>query len=334
MAFTAITAGVDWQSVSFVNEFIAGLNERFPLYPRLGSGRSDGTPIDLIGAGDDIQLATFWSTIQSRVEDQWNRIAGLSRSSVTSDTIVPSVWCYPHDEVDRSPSTPVGFLDMCSLNDSLSDSGWRAATTVPTDWTNLDDGAYEYRRMQVGDIIGPWIFVDLQNAIKAMKVKSVSVSPFTGSGFRRSASSGSKTEARTIYETMTPETTLIGTQEVYYQRVSPPTTYFYRRIQSKRGLRSDWSEENLAVGADGDDVLRVYSRVSASFLFDAQEDVDANSVALVAGDAANHWPAGILSSGTGYLGDTGNTNMNDDENRGYSTTLLHYLVTFNNFSSQ
>lgn len=49
-------------------------------------------------------------------------------------------------------------------------SGFRRCTTKPADWTNYNDAAFAYGSVQDGDLIGPWIFKDLQDLLHAIRV--------------------------------------------------------------------------------------------------------------------------------------------------------------------
>lgn len=51
--------------------------------------------------------------------------------------------------------------------------GFRRCVTAPTDWTNYNDAAYSYGKVQRGDLIGPWIFKDLQDLLYAIRVFKV-----------------------------------------------------------------------------------------------------------------------------------------------------------------
>jgi len=62
--------------------------------------------------------------------------------------------------------------------DAGIDSGFRRlprGSANPTDWTDYADAAFSYGAAQAGDIIGPWLFVDLQTMLLAVKVFKVSV---------------------------------------------------------------------------------------------------------------------------------------------------------------
>jgi hypothetical protein len=148
--FTTISDGLDWQAKSFIEELVKGLSERAQAIG--GSSRS-------ISAGDDIQAVTFWSGLQDDLE-----------------TICVE---YIDHTIDFSAST--GFtafdIDTWRAEAGIHADGFRRATTWPTDWEDLDDPAYSYGTIQAGDIIGPWLFQDLQNGLSALKWSSAYASP-------------------------------------------------------------------------------------------------------------------------------------------------------------
>ena len=175
MGFTSVVQGLDIHSASFINEIIQAFNERVP----------ESFERDLISTGDVAYLRTFWRTgaltgIQNRVERQWSTTTNAQVTGEGTYTI-PMKWMYPADvsmPTGTNPPTP-SFLEMCELNTNMSDYGWRRASNwdpSSDDWTDLDDPMWSrvgngHGGMQTGDIIGPWIFEDLQNALKAMKTR-------------------------------------------------------------------------------------------------------------------------------------------------------------------
>lgn len=56
---------------------------------------------------------------------------------------------------------------VCTVNGKMKKSG-QAYWIIPGDWTDYDDAAYVYGWIQQGDVIGPWIFADLQAACNAL----------------------------------------------------------------------------------------------------------------------------------------------------------------------
>jgi hypothetical protein len=147
-AWTPITLGTNLQSLDLINELVLGYDERRKaIYTPLGK--------DPIEAGDIIQGYKFWKGMQEGLEDCAD---GSTDYIFIDDTI-----------------SPIGLGDLPWLdqatwftNAGIPD-GWRRATVMPDDWTDYADPAYSYGYMQVGDIIGPWIYVDLQNAMSTLK---------------------------------------------------------------------------------------------------------------------------------------------------------------------
>jgi hypothetical protein len=72
-------------------------------------------------------------------------------------------------------------------------SGFRrvpTGTEYPSDWTDYEDDSFidNYGKMEAGDIIGPWVYVDLQNAFKTLKWTTIE-SGATATGGRRKITS-------------------------------------------------------------------------------------------------------------------------------------------------
>lgn len=55
-----------------------------------------------------------------------------------------------------------------SIYANEASTGFRRATTLPANWMDFTDPAYSYGIMQPGDIIGPWVFLDLQRAFNRL----------------------------------------------------------------------------------------------------------------------------------------------------------------------
>jgi hypothetical protein len=161
MGWTTIADGIDVQAASFINEFIAAIQERENA---LGSGEAIAT----IAAGTDIQAATFWGEhpqaevwgIQERIEDLVpyfvNKVA------------FPSGF---DGETPPSPPTSNWMFTLSAWRSAIGllGAGFRRATTWPTDWTDYADPAYSHGFVQPGDIIqGPWIWKDIQDGLNLL----------------------------------------------------------------------------------------------------------------------------------------------------------------------
>jgi len=145
MAFTSITGGLDWQAASFCNEFRGALSERRQAI--------DGAALADIAAGEDIQAVTFWKTFQDWQEA--NLTSFVDENATIVGTAAVTMW------TTATWRTEAG----------IHSSGYRRATawdTATDDWTDNTDAMFSYGKMQAGDIIGPWIFDDLQKGFDAL----------------------------------------------------------------------------------------------------------------------------------------------------------------------
>jgi len=73
---------------------------------------------------------------------------------------------------DQGENPPQFTLSTFRSVAGLHPSGFRRATRwTPgvNDWTDINDSMYEYGISQVDDIRGPWLNVDMQNALSALK---------------------------------------------------------------------------------------------------------------------------------------------------------------------
>jgi len=131
--FANIAAGTDVQSVSFVNEFRRAQSER--------SQAIGGSSVANIAAGHDIQAAAFWRTMQDWVETNCANYVDHTHS-VTGEIVMPMfTW--------TSFKTAAG----------LSSGGFRRNTGA-----GMTTG-----KIVRGDILGMWIFQDLQKAFDALR---------------------------------------------------------------------------------------------------------------------------------------------------------------------
>ena len=153
MAFTTIANGDDLQALALVNELYNAYSER--------NQAIDGAAINQLSAGTDIQNHTFWQTMQDWITTNCvsfvDDFAGLTSVMTTFPMLTANlVKNSDHANLIGGSSGVIGFRRVSGAN-------W------PTDWTNYADAAYSYGPCQAGDIIGPWLWVDLQAAFKALK---------------------------------------------------------------------------------------------------------------------------------------------------------------------
>lgn len=137
---TAFTTPADatWQTL--LDEITLAYSER-----RQAIGQSAYIPID----GKDVQSRTYWAIFQNELE----------------------INCSYFIDHSNGPINPTGddFLSFTLATwraaAGLNASGFRRAT----EWDGVNDPAWSYGWMQAGDIIGPWIFEDIQNGLSALR---------------------------------------------------------------------------------------------------------------------------------------------------------------------
>jgi len=152
-AFTAVTLITDWAAQAFGTELALAVYERKRAAGISSAGASS------VSAGDDAQAASFWADLQDALEDLC--------TSYVNHTV----------SIHQEAAVPMFTLSSWRAEAGLSSSGFRRATTWPTDWTNMADPAYSFGQAQAGDIIGPWIFEDLQNGCSALQWTVANASP-------------------------------------------------------------------------------------------------------------------------------------------------------------
>lgn len=130
--FTPVVHGLDWQAVAFHNQMRSALDER-----RAAIGLASAFPA--LGTGADLQAAAIYSALQSGMES----ICTEFLNHTGGDANFPAWY------------TLASWRAAAGLG-----AGFRRATT----W-----GAYSYGTMQAGDIIGPWVFQDIQRGLSALQ---------------------------------------------------------------------------------------------------------------------------------------------------------------------
>ena len=136
--FTPITVGLDWQDKDFINEFRNAQSERSQVI--------GGAVVTNIVAGVDVQTNTFWADIQLWLV-------------LNSDEFVDHT-------IDLTTTNVVTLFTLATWRNTAGiTNGFRRATV----WNPPTAPTYSYGRMARGDIIGPWIFEDLQDGFDALR---------------------------------------------------------------------------------------------------------------------------------------------------------------------
>ena len=137
----------DWSAAATLNEFVGAVNER-----KLATGA--GSPLAAVSVGDDVQAASFFYQFQNWVESM------PASFIVSHDAGVPRAAGHYN-----GAATIDTYADLAAMFSAagLAYADWRRYTTHPD-----DGGVVAYGKMEVGDIIGPWIFEDLQKILNVL----------------------------------------------------------------------------------------------------------------------------------------------------------------------
>jgi hypothetical protein len=154
-AFTTIANGDDIQGAALLNELTVSINER----AEASAIDASSVMVDAVAAGTDIQARAFWLEMQTAVE----RLA-LGGDGVNGSSFLD----HEADFTDMSAFTWM-TVARCREIAGLHADGFRRATSWPTDWTDDADAAYSHGAIAAGDIIGPWLIVDLQRMLSALQ---------------------------------------------------------------------------------------------------------------------------------------------------------------------
>jgi len=177
--FTPITDGTDLQDKKIINEIILALYERRKAYDEYPPPPApDSIPSGYKSAayyreaGDSLQSQGLWWELQvylsGRIGYFIDDLQPIAPGNTSFKYLDFKTLCDPsHANIcdPANPTTRYGFRRVPYGN------AW------PTDWTDYGDAQYKYwseppgtgGNVQTDDILGPWLFVDLQRALSAMK---------------------------------------------------------------------------------------------------------------------------------------------------------------------
>jgi hypothetical protein len=144
---TAFTSPADqtWQKLlagdsPYLDEITLAYSER-----RQAIGQDEYEALD----GRDVQAVAYWTALQNWLETN----------------------CVSFIDHDNGPFTDAGDAFLFFTLDN-----WRATAGIPvggfrraTEWNGVIDPTWKYGQMQEGDVIGPWIFEDLQKGFGALE---------------------------------------------------------------------------------------------------------------------------------------------------------------------
>ena len=150
--FTTIDANTDLQDLSLYTQIYRAYQQR---HDAANTPAMD--PVFAPAAGHDIQYYDLYSQLQAWLDgsgsESWYRYLDHT-AAVVGQADLPfytqAQWRYV------AGLHPDGFRRVPGAD-------W------PADWTDLNDPAYQYGLCQPGDIIGPWLLVDLQRGFSALR---------------------------------------------------------------------------------------------------------------------------------------------------------------------
>jgi len=163
-AFSAATSDVTkWSKATYVNEYITSLREREDLLDQ------SHMPLTGIGTGyavayddDDVQNHELWSDIQGWVRLNYHLFMDEGGSGI-QDSTETEPWSFRYPDDDGDPDEIKHFYEEAGLDYDHTHDQWGGFRRKQ----NMDDD-FSYGLVQAGDIIGYWVFEDLQLAFRAL----------------------------------------------------------------------------------------------------------------------------------------------------------------------
>lgn len=159
-SFTVVSNGVDWSYVDVWNETITAYNEVYDTWawsPARGNVATSGVMTVGSDMQDRLQAPSYYAyrNVQDDIED-------MVDSGAFIDTSIPAT---------NFSSPQILTLTSLWAQAGMTTNGWRRATSYDPgvdDWTDQEDAMFSYGQMQIGDIIGNWVWADLQSCLLLM----------------------------------------------------------------------------------------------------------------------------------------------------------------------
>jgi hypothetical protein len=156
-AFSTIGSGTSLQDIALINELLTAYNELRGVFSE--------TPVSASLSEQNIQDSAFWRGMQVWVEQHYE--------SFVDDQA----------EIAGGTSIPMLTEELFMERSEMTASGWwrKAVDSYPEDWTDYGDDAFldNYGQCVADDIIGPWLWVDLQKAFVVMKWTTVGINQYS-----------------------------------------------------------------------------------------------------------------------------------------------------------
>lgn len=155
--FTTIVSYDDLQDKDILNELITSCNERLMA---LNTAWEPYLMAEAVAGDDPTGINGPVAEIQSWIMNTLYGAYYDYEDTVEDDHFIDSF-------------TEQLFLERADI--AYKDGAYKwfrrvpAGNARPADWTSTTDASFEYGAMQVGDIFGPWLYVDLQKCFKALR---------------------------------------------------------------------------------------------------------------------------------------------------------------------
>lgn len=208
MAWTTVDwQDADWALLANINDFIKAINER-----AVAAGLGPGGEIAEKNLGDDVQAAAFWNSLQTWIEDHDGKFlishdAGVKRSADYYDTTDVSEGAEDYSDIAATFSAA-----------GLATATWRAYPQHPT-----EGGEDQARKMEPGDIIGPWIFEDLQACLNVLiwtateSFKATTTQKYYGTATDEATWADAKAVAEADWQLKSDSSEYMGSQAAGYR---------------------------------------------------------------------------------------------------------------------
>jgi hypothetical protein len=196
--WTDISAGdFDWHDVDLLNEFVAAINERADLINDTameGPGTADKFTTKV--AGEDVQDATGVEKIKEMQDWCLTNCVYFCPNfeyDAPNDEYDPADYDGNATIINWTASNFKGYIAGFAV--TPPSPHFRAYTTHPD-----DGGAVAYRSIAEGDIIGPWIFQDLQKALNGLVWTQHAQISLTNKASRSAANAATQATAQDAYD--------------------------------------------------------------------------------------------------------------------------------------
>lgn len=164
MGWTSITANTSWQDLTVAQQVVTAFNARVAT---MTAAEKTATGVDTLYSGgldgDDTVFDVVYA-LQDGIEKLHTLFADPA-GTLTGSTSYPANY-----------ASAQALLTAAGLDET---GGWRRIAeggTQPASWTTYDAAGWSYGKITDKDLAGPWLWIDLQKALDAMKRRIFTIS--------------------------------------------------------------------------------------------------------------------------------------------------------------